>query len=77
MKGGLGYLRSLLQPEMMVTGLKVSALVGTVLFAINHGSALIQRKMDRSRWISAGVTYLIPYLVSVHGQYTSETRKKN
>ncbi|MEO1403884.1 MAG: nitrate/nitrite transporter NrtS [Cyanobacteria bacterium J06635_1] len=76
MTGLLGYLRSLFQPDMMVTGLKVSAVVGTALFVINHGAALMQRKMDRGRWISAGLTYLVPYLVSVHGQYASETRKK-
>ncbi|MEM9164183.1 MAG: nitrate/nitrite transporter NrtS [Cyanobacteria bacterium P01_F01_bin.4] len=76
MTGLLGYLRSLFQPDMMVTGLKVSAVVGTALFAINHGSALMHRKMDRGRWISAGLTYLVPYLVSVHGQYIGKEKNQ-
>lgn len=76
-RGLIGYFRSLVQPDMMATGLKVAAVVGTALFAINHGPALVNRKMDRGRWISAGLSYLVPYLVSVHGQYTSDTRKKH
>ncbi len=68
---------------MMPTALKVSAVVGSMLFAINHGSALVKGQMNRDsqrrgvahRWISAGITYLIPYMVNIHGQYVSRSRK--
>ncbi|MGF1538835.1 MAG: nitrate/nitrite transporter NrtS [Pleurocapsa sp.] len=61
--------------EMMPTALKVSALVGSILFTINHGSALIKGQMSRDRWLSGGLTYIVPYCVSIHGQYTSRSRK--
>lgn len=61
--------------EMMPTALKVSALVGSILFTINHGSALIRGQMSRDRLLSGGFTYIVPYFVSIHGQCTSRNRK--
>ncbi len=65
----------LFNQDMMPTALKVSVVVGSILFIINHGSALIKGQMNRERWISAGITYLIPYIVNIHGQYVSRSRK--
>ncbi len=59
----------------MPTALKVSAVVGSLLFTINHGSALLKGQMNRDRWISAALTYLVPYVVSIHGQCISRIRK--
>jgi hypothetical protein len=28
--------------------------------------------MNGDRWLSAGVTYLVPYLVNAHGQYIAK-----
>ncbi len=61
--------------NMLPTALKVSVVVGSILFIINHGSAFAKGKMSRERWISAAVTYLIPYIVNIHGQYVSRSRK--
>ncbi|WP_414564862.1 MULTISPECIES: nitrate/nitrite transporter NrtS [unclassified Anabaena] len=65
----------LFNPDMRTTALKVSVVVGSILFIINHGSALVKGQMNRERWISAGVTYVIPYMVNIHGQYVSRSRK--
>lgn len=65
----------LFNQEMMPTALKVSAVVGSILFVINHGSAVFKGEMDRERWIAAGLTYLIPYTVNIHGQFVSRSRK--
>ncbi|NEP47338.1 MAG: hypothetical protein F6K65_00175 [Moorea sp. SIO3C2] len=54
----------------MPTALRVALVVGSLLFVINHGSALLQGQMTQQRWISAGLTYMVPYLVNIHGQYT-------
>lgn len=62
--------------QLMPTALKVAAVVGTILFLINHGSAVIKGEMNRDRWISAGLTYIIPYCVNIHGQYVSRMRKR-
>lgn len=47
---------------------RVALLVGTLLFAINHGPALVSGAMTFSRWVSAGLTYLVPFIVNLHGQ---------
>ena len=70
-----GYLLALCDRELMPTAIKVSLVVGTMIFAINHGYALLNRKMTRQRWISGLISYLIPYSVNIHGQYVARSRK--
>jgi hypothetical protein len=69
-----GYCASLIEPKLAPTGVKVALIVGSILFIINHGSALWQGKMNRERWISAAISYLVPYCVNIHGQYVSRYR---
>ena len=71
-----GYGASLVNPKFVSTGLKVALVVGSILFAINHGYALLKGQMSRDRWISALLTYCVPYLVNVHGQYMSDVRRR-
>jgi hypothetical protein len=66
----------LVDKKMMPTAIKVALVVGSVLFMINHGVALLQGQMNRDRWISASVTYIVPYIVNIHGQYISRSRMK-
>lgn len=70
-----GYLAALIDPTYRTHALKVAVIVGSILLAINHGAALTQNKMTRARWISALLTYGVPYMVSVHGQYVSRTKQ--
>ena len=70
-----GYFAALLDPTLMRMGIRVALVVGSILFTINHGAALAQGKMTKSRWASGLLTYLVPYAVSVHGQYTSQRRQ--
>ncbi|MBW4556716.1 MAG: nitrate/nitrite transporter NrtS [Trichormus sp. ATA11-4-KO1] len=69
-----GYFASLIEPKFVPTAVKVALIVGSILFTINHGSAVWQGKMSRDRWISAGLTYIVPYFVNIHGQYISRRR---
>jgi hypothetical protein len=64
------YLASLFDPEFVSTGLKTALVVGSLLFIINHGLSLSRGEMTIDRWISVSITYLMPYLVSVYGQYS-------
>jgi hypothetical protein len=41
---------------------------------INHGSALIRQEMTLTRWISGLLTYVVPYVVNVHGRYPYRLR---
>jgi len=70
-----GYLAALIDPTYRTNALKVAVIVGSILFAINHGAALTQKKMTRARWLSGVLTYCVPYMVSVHGQYVSRTKQ--
>ncbi len=70
-----GFCRSLIDPELVPSALRVALVVGSLLFAINHGPALVREQMTRGRWLSAGLTYLVPYLVNIHGQHTSRQRQ--
>lgn len=69
-----GYLAALGNPAFVSTGVRVSLVVGSMLLLINHGSALMAGNMNRDRWISALLTYLVPYGVSVHGQYSNHAK---
>jgi len=45
-------------------GLQYAVIVGAILVAINHGSALLRGDVDTSRWIKIALTVVVPYLVS-------------
>lgn len=76
MKAVIQYFYSLFDPKLAPTALKVAVVVGTILFAINHGWALLNGQMNRGRWISVGLTYIMPYLVNIHGQYINRAKFK-
>lgn len=54
---------------------KVSLVVGSVLFLINNGEVILKEGMTGRRWVMAMLTYMVPYLVSVHGRVSSEVGK--
>ena len=76
MKGIIGYFRALLSPQFAPTGIKVAVIVGTILLTINHGYAMAIDRMTSDRWLAALLTYLVLYLVNVHGQYSSYRRQQ-
>ncbi|MEL6940595.1 MAG: nitrate/nitrite transporter NrtS [Cyanobacteria bacterium J06598_1] len=47
--------------------------VGTLLFSINHGAAVLNDEMSSERWVSALLTYAVPFMVSIHGQSSRRT----
>ncbi|MEM8502494.1 MAG: nitrate/nitrite transporter NrtS [Cyanobacteria bacterium P01_D01_bin.1] len=59
---------TLAQQRCRTTALRVAAIVGTVLFTINHGRAALDGEMNSGRWLSAMLTYCVPFMVSIHGQ---------
>ncbi|TVQ11663.1 MAG: hypothetical protein EA368_05290 [Leptolyngbya sp. DLM2.Bin27] len=70
-----GYLKALVTPQIAKRAMRVALLIGTLLFVINHGTAVRSGTMTQARWISAGLTYLVPYGVSVHGQYLGQAKQ--
>lgn len=71
-----GYIVSLFDAEFVVTGFKTAVFVGSLLFVINHGGALVRGEMNQERWLSVLATYAMPYLVNVYGQYSYRYKLK-
>jgi len=69
------YLQALKNPTMIPTALRVAGIIGTLLFLINHGSALWQGKMTANRWLAGIFTYIVPYCVNIHGQWSSHQKQ--
>ncbi len=68
------YGRSLLNPELAPTAIRVALTVGSILLIINHGAAILNQTMTGDRWAAALLTYIVPYMVNIHGQYISRAR---
>jgi hypothetical protein len=52
----------------------VALIVGSLVFLINHGWAMLHGQMTPSRWVSGVLTYAVPYMVNIHGQYIRRKR---
>lgn len=70
------YLTSLVDHKMVVPALKVALVVGTILLLINHSGALVNDQMTPGRWLSAFLSYVVPYLVSIHGRLSAKGTNK-
>lgn len=68
---------SLVNPNYAPLGFKVAIVVGSILFVINHGTTLVKGKMNQERWVSAAISYLVPYMVCVHSQHMSNAKHKS
>ena len=61
--------------DWFASAFKVALIVGTLLFAINHGVAVYEGEMTSARWFSVGLSYLVPYCVYIIGK-VSNLRKE-
>jgi len=58
------WLKTALRADVRNRAIMVCLLVGTILVAINQGSALLAGQFSAGLWIKIGLTYLVPYGVS-------------
>ena len=58
------WLRLALDRAVVRRALRTAAIVGAILIAINHGSALLQGDVDGMRVFRICLTILVPYAVS-------------
>jgi hypothetical protein len=49
-----------------IRAIKVAIVVGTILGAINYADKLILGTMVPTDWVKLGLTYLVPYCVSLY-----------
>lgn len=52
----------------MSLALRVALVVGTILNLINHFDLLLDAPLTRMTLVQMGLTYVVPYCVSTHGQ---------
>jgi hypothetical protein len=62
------YRQSLKNPAFVPQAVRMALIVGSLVFAINHGKALMQNEMNRDRWFAGALSFVTPYLVSIYGQ---------
>jgi len=67
MKKGLAmFLTTALTREVVVSSLKVSLVVGTILVLINHDVAIFRFSLTGEKIYQITLTYLVPYCVSTY-----------
>lgn len=59
--------RVVAHPPHLLRTCTASAIIGTVLFAINHLDTVIAGKATTTLWVKTAVTYLVPFAVSNYG----------
>ena len=70
------YRQNLRNPDFVPTALRVALVVGSLLFTLNHGSALLKNDMTRSRWLSGFLSFVTPYMVSIYSQTHCQLKHK-
>ncbi|MGP1374906.1 MAG: nitrate/nitrite transporter NrtS, partial [Almyronema sp.] len=60
--------QGLRNPAFVSQAVRMALIVGSLVFAINHGKALMQNEMNRDRWLAGALSFVTPYLVSIYGQ---------
>lgn len=58
------WLATARQPDIVRRALRVAAVVGTLLVAINYTDRFLSGALATLDWAKMGVTYLVPYCVS-------------
>ncbi len=61
------WLKIAMRGDIVLRGLKVAAIVGTVLVAINQGDLILGGRLDASAAWKIPLTYLVPYCVATYG----------
>lgn len=68
------WLRLAAHPATVRRACCTALVVGVILVAINHGTAIVTGGMDPTRTVQAALTVLVPYLVSTVSSV--QTRKE-
>ena len=76
MAGDQQFLRSLVEPQILLRSLKIAAVVGTILVGINHGDLIIKGDTEKIEWYKIALTYIVPYCVSTYSAIVSSVSKK-
>ena len=67
MTGGSFFQRAR-DPRVVSLAIRVALVVGTILNLINQFDLLLGAPLTRTALVQIGLTYIVPYCVSTHGQ---------
>lgn len=73
----MAKIKYLFKSDWILSAIKIALIVGTILFAINHGEAVYHKRMDTSRWISVVLSYVVPYCVYMFGKASVFEKEQN
>ncbi len=68
-------LRVCLHRSHLWSTVRISLLVGTILFVVNHLDVVLAGEATTSLWIKVGLTYLVPFCVSNWGILVATRRR--
>jgi hypothetical protein len=60
----------------LVRTLKIAAVVGTILFAINQLDVVLQGHATPLVWLKVGITYCVPFCVANLGILVATSRRR-
>ena len=60
----MDWIRLACSGQVCWRALKVAALVGPILIAVNQGDVILRRELDVVCFLKMGLTLLVPYFVS-------------
>lgn len=69
-------LRVVLHPPNLARTLLTAAVVGSILFLINHLDTVLAGTATPATWIKTGVTYLVPFFVANIGLLVGTHRRE-
>jgi hypothetical protein len=70
------YSQNLLRSDFARIAVRVAMVVGSLIFVVNHGEAVLMGEMTPQRWFAAAISYLTPYAVSIYGQSKCQLKYK-
>ena len=60
------WIQTAFRRDVMLRGLKVGGVVGTILVGINQGDLILSGQLPAESFWKIPVTYLVPYCVSTY-----------
>lgn len=72
----IAWLRSAAHPATVRRALLTAVIVGSVLIAINHGSAIISGQITSARVFQMCLTVLVPYIVSTASSVATRNERR-
>jgi hypothetical protein len=66
------FLATAMRCDIVRRAICTSALVGTILAAINHGPHIVALSLTGRQLLQIGLTYLVPYFVSTYAATMQE-----